>query len=351
MRKIGVMAGDGIGPEIVEQGLRVLARVADIEGFTYELRYFPHSGSHYRNTGELLSEESIREIGALDALYQGALGDPAYPDGLMEREVSLRLQQRLDLSVGIRPGQLWASGLTPLKRYGRGDIDILLIRDTTEDCFVAPGGFVRRDSADEIAIGLLVYTRKTVERVLRFAFMKAQARRQHLALVTQANAVPAHTIWTRTMDEVMGDYPDVTVEMLYCDSGAMAFVSRPDTLDVVVSPYWIGGILADLLGGVIGGVGLVGGARINLETNFGLFESAHGSAPRYTGLDVVSPIAQIVALALMLEHLGEVRSSERIIRAIDDTFRTGAIKDVSTRGPQGTVAQADEILRALDHVP
>jgi 3-isopropylmalate dehydrogenase len=348
--KIGLMPGDGVGPEIVDQAIRVLAEVAAIDGFSYEFTSFPQSGAHYRATGELLPQATIDAIGSLDVLFQGAIGDPKYGDGVLEQGIALALMYALDLSIGVRPGKLWAMGLTPLKHYEAGEIDILLVRDTTEDCFVAPGGFVRKGTEHEIAIGLLVYTHKAVERILRYSFGKAQSRRGHLALVTQANAIPAHTIWTRTLDEVRGDYPDVEVETLYCDSGALAFIARPETLDVVASPFWVGGILADLMGGVVGGVGLIGGARINPETNFGLFESAHGSAPKYAGQDRVSPIGEIMGLTLMLEHLGETTSSNRILDAIQHAFTSGSITDVSTKASKGTTAQTDEILRAINEL-
>lgn len=348
MHRIGVMGGDGIGPELVAQGLRVLEKVAELDGFDYQLVDMPHSGRHYRETGVLIDDATIAEIGKLNALFFGAVGDPSLPEGTMERGLLHRIVDGLDLGVGVRPGTLYAEHLSPLKGVGPGDIDIVIVRDTSEDAFIAPGGVVRPGTVHEVSLGLLVYTRLAVERVTRHAFQLAAQRRKHVTLVSQSNAIAAHEIWPRVAREVAAEYPDITLRELYPDAAAMALVTAPREIDVLLTTFWFGGILSDLLGGIIGGIGLLGSARLNLDRRIGLFEPAHGSAPKYTGTNRASPMATLRALAMLLEHVGEDRSGQRIERAIAYVMSTGRVPDVSTRSPVGTVEATDEVLRALD---
>jgi 3-isopropylmalate dehydrogenase len=348
MHRIGVMGGDGVGPELVAQGLRVLERLAELEGFRYELVSYPHSGAHFRKTGELISESTIEEIGTLDSLFFGAVGDPELPEATMERGLLLPLVESLDLGIGVRPATLYAERLTPLKGMSDGAIDMVIVRDTTEDCFVAPGGIVRKGTDDEVSIGLLVYTHKAVERTVRYAFELAARRRCRLSVVSQANAVPSHSIWPRTARQLAAEYPSVQLRELYPDVGAMVMVSEPDQLDVVVTTYWIGGILTDLIGAVVGGIGGIGSGRISTERGFGLFEPAHGSAPKYTGQNRVSPIATLRALTMLLYQIGETRSARRLERAIMTAVRSGQIPGVTTRSGIGTIEATDAVIAGLE---
>jgi 3-isopropylmalate dehydrogenase len=348
MHRIGVMGGDGVGPELVTQGLRVLERVAAIDGFDYELVHYPHSGRHYRDTGVLISDATIAEIGEIGAVFFGAVGDPDLPEGTMERGLLHRMVDGLDLGIGVRPGTLYAEHLTPLKGLGAGDIDMVIVRDTSEDAFAAPGGVVRQGTPHEISLGLLVYTRLAVERVSRHAFALAAKRRKHVTLVAQPNAIAAHEIWPRVVREVAAEHPEITVRQLYPDAAAMAMVTAPQEIDVMLTTFWFGGILSDLLGGIIGGIGLLGSARLNLDRHIGLFEPSHGSAPKYTGLNKVSPMATFRALAMLLDHIGEERSARRIEDAVIEVISTGRVPGVTTRSPVGTVEATEAVLHALD---
>jgi 3-isopropylmalate dehydrogenase len=350
MHKIGVLGGDGIGPELIAQGLRVLERTAELDGFDYELSHFPNSGRHYARTGVIIDPGTVAKIGELDALYFGAVGDPDLPEGTMERGLLHRLVDDLDLGVGVRPGTLYAEHLTPLKDCGPGDVDMVIVRDTSEDAFVAPGGVVRKGTPNEISLGLLVYTRLAVERVVRHAFQMALRRRRHVTVVSQSNAIASHEIWPRVTREVAVEFPDVTVRELYPDAAAMVMVTAPREIDVLLTTFWFGGIYSDLLGGLIGGIGLLGSARLNLERKLGLFEPAHGSAPKYTGTDKASPMGALRALAMLLEHVGEDRSARRIEGAIADVLATGRVPGVTARSGIGTVAATDEVLRALPDI-
>jgi 3-isopropylmalate dehydrogenase len=347
MYRIGVMPGDGVGPETTEQAMRVLAAVQEMEGFGVEAIHYPHSGAHYKETGEFISAATLDEIRGLDALYFGAMGDPTLPEGVMERGLLFALFEKLDVTVGVRPATLYHESLTPLKGYGAGDIDITLVRDVSEDAFVAPGGLVRPGTQQEVAIGLLVYTRPTVERVIRYSFELAQSRRKRLGLVTQANVVQAHSIWTRTAKEVGEEFPDVELREFYADAAAMALVTEPDELDVMVTTFWLGGILTDVLGAVVGGIGVLGDARLNLEQKLGMFQSAHGSAPKHTGRNVVSPIASISALVLMLRHLGEEGAAVRVEGAVARAFANGSIPHANTRGSIGTREATDLVIAQM----
>lgn len=347
MHRIGVMGGDGVGPELVREGLRALERASELDRFDYELVHYPHSGNHYRATGVLIEDATIAEIGELDALFFGAVGDPTLPEGTMERGLLHRIVDGLDLGVGVRPGTLYADHLCPLKGVGAGDIDAVIVRDTSEDAFVAPGGVLRKGTADEVSLGLLVYTRLAVERVTRYAFELARRRRRHVTLVSQSNAIQSHGIWPRVTHEISAEYADITVRELYPDAAAMAFVTEPQSIDVLLTTFWFGGILSDLLGGVIGGIGLLGSSRMNLEKRVGVFEPAHGSAPKYTGLDKVSPMGTLRALAMLLDHVGETRSAERIEGAIREVIATGEVPGVSTRSGIGTTAATDAVIAAL----
>jgi 3-isopropylmalate dehydrogenase len=331
----------------VEQALRVLEAVEQLDGFSTELIDYPHSARHYERTGEYISQETLDEIRGLDALFFGAMGDPALPEGAMERGLGFALFEGLDLSVGVRPGKLYHESLSPLRDQQAGGIDVVIVRDVSEDAFVAPGGLVRPNTPQEVAIGLLVYTRPTVERVIRYAYGLAQERSRKLALVTQANVVQAHSIWTRVAHELNAEFPEVELRELYADAGAMALVIEPESLDVVVTTFWLGGILTDVLGAVVGGIGLLGDARLNPERHAGMFQSAHGSAPKHTGKNVVSPIAQLNALALMLRHLGETRSAQRVEGAIERAFASRAIPHANTRGSIGTREATDAVLGEL----
>jgi 3-isopropylmalate dehydrogenase len=348
MYRIGVMGGDGVGPELVTQGLRVLEAVSARYDIEYELAHYPHGGNYYRSSGIMIEDTTIDEIGELDAFFFGAVGDPELPEGTMERGLLLPLVERLDLGVGVRPAQLYREQLTPLRAKHTSDLDIVIVRDTTEDCFVVPGGRLRPDTPHEVSIGLLVYTQLAVERTTRYAFELAAKRRGQVTVVSQANAVPSHTIWPRVAHRVAAEYPRVALSEHYPDAAAMFLVTAPERFDVILTTYWIGGILTDLLGALVGGVGVLGSARLNVEARRGLFEPAHGSAPKYTGKDRVSPIGQINALALLLDHLREPAAAEAVRRAVASAVGSGRIPNVNAHGPMGTTEATDQVIAALE---
>jgi 3-isopropylmalate dehydrogenase len=350
MRRIGIMGGDGIGPELVAEAVRALEAVAGLVGFAYELVEYPHSGAHYRRVGAHISDAEIDALASLDALLFGAGGDPSLPPGTIERGLLMRIVDRLDLGIGVRPAKLCCTALTPLKDRGPGDVDLVIVRDTTEDCFVAPGGVVRAGTANEVSLGLLVYTRLAVERTTRHAFGLARARRGRVTLVDQANALPAHAIWRRVADEIAAEFPDVELDHAHPDVAAMRLITDPGAFDVILTTFFVGGILSDEAAALIGGVGAMGSARIGSPGPVGIFEPAHGAAPKYAGTGRASPVGTLRALAMLLAHVDEADAAGLLDGAIDTALASGRLPNVSARGPLGTRAATDAVLASLEGV-
>jgi isocitrate/isopropylmalate dehydrogenase len=344
---IAAMGGDGVGPELVTEALRLLEAVATADGFDCEVRSFPHSGGHYRKTGEMLGEAALKEIAATESLLFGAVGDPDLPLGTMERGLLFSLTRGLGLSVSVRPGTLYADWLTPLKNRAAGSIDMVIVRDAAEDILSGQGAQIHPGTPREVTVALQAYTAGSVEQVLRHAYALARRRRRRLTVVTQANSIQAHTLWTRLARELAPEYPEVELEDVYPDAMAARMILEPDSIDVVATTLWIGGTLSDLLGAVVGGIGLIGSSRFNPERRFGLFEPAHGSAPKYTGKNVVSPLATFRALAMLLETIGEAPSARRIEAAIAKSIASGRVRSVSTRGPTRTTEATDAVIACL----
>lgn len=344
---ISAMGGDGVGPELVIEALRVLEAVTKLDGFDCEVRHFPHSGKHYRATGELIGEKAIQEIAATESLLFGAVGDPDLPLGTMERGLLFGLTRGLGFKYTQRPGTLYADWLSPLKNRAAGSIDMVIFRDASEDILSGPGAQIHPGTKQEVTVALQAYTADSVETVLRHAYAMANSRRRKLTLVTQANSINAHTIWTRIANELQAEFPAVELEEAYPDAASASMVLEPDRFDVIATTLWLGGNLSDLLGAIVGGIGLIGSGRINPDRNFGLFEPAHGSAPKYTGKGVVCPLATFRALAMLLDQINESPSARRIEAAIAKAITSGRIRSVSTRGPTRMVEATDAVIDCL----
>lgn len=341
------MGGDGVGPELVAQALRVLDAVAARSGFVVDVDDLPHSGAHLRAGGALLDDSLVQQLGRTEALLFGAAGDPELPPGTVERELIIGLASRLDLCVGVREAYLHHARLTPLAGLGRGDVDIAIVRDTSEGEAVGPGGRVHPGRPHEVAVSVIVHTRVGVERALRHAFAVAQNRRRRLAMVSQANTVEAHALWRDVFDEVAPAHPDVESEALYPDHAAMRLVTDPGSFDVIATNMLFGGVLTDLVAGLVDGIGLIGSSRVDPVSGFGMFEPAHGSAPAYTGRNVASPLGTMRALAMLLEAVGEADASRSVARAIDGALSSGAVPGVTARSGISTIEATDAVIAAL----
>jgi 3-isopropylmalate dehydrogenase len=325
--RLGVIGGDGIGPEVTDAALRVLDAAEKRFGFRTERTGFPWSGAHYLATGERLTPEKMAPIRELDAVLLGAIGHPDAPRGLIERDVIIGLRRGLDLYVNLRPVDLYDDRLSPLKGKGGREIRMTVIRENTEDVYAVEGERTAIGTIDETATVAMRFTRPGVERILRYAFELARKGAKHVTLVDKANAIPVQEIWRDLFEELGKEFPDVRRDAMYVDAAAMWMVLKPEQFDIVVTTNLFGDILSDLGAALAGGLGTAASGNIH-PGRVSVFEPIHGSAPKYAGKGVASPVAAIGALALLLEHLGESDAATAVDGAIRNGFRSGRIKGV-----------------------
>jgi 3-isopropylmalate dehydrogenase len=347
--RIAVIAGDGIGPEVVREGLRVLERVAALDGFGVELTRYPFGAEHYLKTQEIFPDAAFEEVRGHDAVLLGAIGDPRIAPGLLEFGIVGRLRFGLDLYANLRPVRLYDARFTPLKDKGPEDIDFEVVRENTEDAYAGMWGQFKKGTPDEIATQEILFTRKGVERVIRYAFerCRARARARKLTLLTKANAIRAMELWTRTFAEVGAEYPDITREHQYIDAACMFVVTKPEQYDTVVTSNMFGDIFTDLSAALVGGLGLAASANLH-PGSIGLFESIHGSAPTFAGQNRANPLATIMAVSMMLSALGESAASARVERAVVQVLRSGVLPDLGMDSGVGTDRVGDLVLRNLE---
>ena len=310
--RLAVIAGDGIGPEVVAEGLKVLSAVHDkVETTDYDL-----GARRFHATGETLPDSVLEELREADAILLGAVGDPTVPPGVLERGLLLTLRFALDHHVNLRPVKLYAGVTSPL---GDATIDMVVVREGTEGPYAGAGGHLRHGTPHEIATEESLNTRYGVERVVRDAFARAAARpRRSLTLVHKTNVlVHAGGLWQRTVDAVAPDFPDVTVDYSHVDAAAMFFVTQPQRFDVVVTDNLFGDILTDLGAAIAGGIGLAASGNLDVSrVNPSMFEPVHGSAPDIAGRGVADPTATVLSVAMLLEHLGHAEAAARVERAV-----------------------------------
>ncbi len=345
--RIAVISGDGIGPEVVREGLRVLDRAASLEGFGVELTHYPFGAEHYLRTKEVFPDSAFAEIRGHDAILLGAIGDPRIEVGLLEFGIIAKLRFDLDLFVNLRPVKLYAEHLCPLKGVGPERVDFVVVRENTEDAYAGMRGFFKKGTPDEVATQEIIFTRKGVERVIRYAFELARSRpRKKLTLVDKANAIRAMDLWTRVFAEVGAEYPDVTRNHQYIDAACMYVVRDPQDYDTVVTSNMFGDIFTDLSAMIQGGLGVAASGNLH-PGRVSLFEPIHGSAPAFAGRNVASPIATVMAVSMMLEYLGEVRASRRIEAAAASLLRSKRLPSVGTDSGVGTDRIGDWVLEEL----
>jgi 3-isopropylmalate dehydrogenase len=326
---IAVIGGDGIGPEVVAEGLKVLSAVTASSGVKVATTEYDLGARRWLATGETLPESVLEEIRGHDAILLGAVGDPGVPSGVLERGLLLRLRFVLDQYVNLRPVRLYPGVQSPLalERVAPNGIDFVVVREGTEGPYVGNGGALRVGSPAEIATEVSVNTRYGVERVVRDAFGRAQARdRKHLTLVHKHNVlVHAGDLWRRTVDEVGAQFPDVTTAYQHVDAATIFMVTDPGRFDVIVTDNLFGDILTDIAGAIAGGIGLAASGSINPEGSApSTFEPVHGSAPDIAGQGKADPTAAILSVAMLLDHLGRREDALRVELAV--------ASDLSTRG-------------------
>jgi 3-isopropylmalate dehydrogenase len=318
MYKIAVMPGDGTGPEVVCEGLKVLKAVSEKVNFTYETVQFDFGGEHYKKTGETLPDSALDDLKSNDAIYLGAIGHPDVKPGILEKQILLKIRFELDQYINLRPVKLYPGVDTPLKDKGPDDIDFVVIRENTEGLYVGGGGFLRKGTPDEVAIQESINTRKGVERCVRYAYELCQkrAKDKKLTLCAKTNVLTyAHDLWQRTFDEVGREYSSITTDYAHVDATCMWMVKNPEWFDVIVTDNMFGDIITDLGAMIQGGMGIAAGGNINPEGT-SMFEPIGGSAPKYTGKNMVNPLAAIAACQMMLEHLGEKEAANLVEQAI-----------------------------------
>ncbi len=344
--RIAVVPGDGVGPEVVAEGLRVLRAAAGRFGFAVELTEFPHGTEHWLATGEVLPDEVLERIAAHDAILLGAVGDPRAPVGELERGIIGRLRWDLDLYVNLRPVELMDERFCPLKGKGPDDVDFVVVRENTEDAYVTSPEFHDRNSPQEVAVQPMRYTRRGTERIVRYAFELARTRPgKRLTLVDKANAIRAQDLWTRVFAEVGEEYPDVERDHLYVDAACVRMVEAPESFDTVVTTNLFGDVLTDLGAALQGGMGMAASANLH-PGRLGLFESVHGSFPQAAGKDLANPIATILAVAMMLDWLGEGAAGAAVREAVRTALTAGPIRSLEL-GAHGTREIGEAVLDAL----
>jgi 3-isopropylmalate dehydrogenase len=343
--RLAVIGGDGIGPEVTRSALRVLDAAEQRFGFSTVREELRWSSARYVESAGRVTPEDIDGLRAFDAVLFGAIGDPRAPRGVVERDVILGMRRRLDLFVNLRPIVAYADRLVPLKGKRAEDIDLVVVRENTEDVY-GQTGWVTGSGKDEVAEVPMRFTRPGIERVVRYAFELARTRPdKHLTLVDKANAIPVQELWRRILDEIGEDFPDVMRDAMYVDAACMWLVLKPEQFDTIVTTNLFGDIITDLGAAICGGLGVAASGNIN-PGNVSMFEPIHGSAPKYAGKGIASPVGAIGAVALMLEYLGESDASRAIEDAVREGLRSSRIKGVEA-GSQRTEEVANIVGMAV----
>lgn len=344
--RIGVLGGDGIGPEVAAEAVKVLKAAQD--GYALDFIEYPFGSDRYLQTREFIPDAAMGEIRTLDAVLFGALGDPRCAPGVVERGILFKLRIDLDLYINYRPIKLYTEKLCPLKGKTPKDIDLVVCRENTEDAYPGEARFEKKGTVDEVAIQEARYTWKGTERITRFAFETARKRngRKKVTLVDKANAIRAHDLHRRVFDHVAKDYPDVQKDAAYVDATCMWFVKNPEAFDVVVTTNMFGDILTDLGAMIQGGMGIAAGGNIH-PGKVSVFEPIHGSAPKYKGLKKVSPLAAILAAGMLLEHVGQKPSADRIEAAVKKVLESDALPSVDASSGVPTDKVGDMVVANL----
>ncbi len=320
---IAVIPGDGTGPEVVAEARKVLDAVGGLEGFSCAYQVYDFGGERYLKTGETLPESAIEELRGFKNILLGAIGHPDVKPGILEKGILLKLRFALDQYINLRPVKLYAGVETPLKDKGPEDIDFVVVRENSEGLYTGSGGFLKQGTADEVAVQESINTRKGVERCLRYAFdlCRERGREKKLTLCGKTNVLTyAFDLWQRAFNEVAAEYPDITTDYGHVDAVCMWMVKNPEWFDVIVTDNMFGDIITDLGAMIQGGMGIAAGGNINPHGT-SMFEPIGGSAPKYTGQNVINPLAAIMAAQMMLQHMGEEAAAGRVEKAVVTVLR------------------------------
>ncbi|MGB7002172.1 MAG: isocitrate/isopropylmalate dehydrogenase family protein [Halobacteriota archaeon] len=368
---IAVIRGDGIGPEIISEGVKVLDAVSELDNFELEWVEYPQGAEHYLSTGELINEDTLKELAQYDTIYFGCIGDPRVDTGVLEQGILLNMRFYFDQYVNLRPVKLLEGVPTPLAGKGPADIDFTVVRENTEDFYVGIGGRVKgkrksekleivreryqvkfgldiETDSDELAYQIGILTREGCERVMKYAFELARAQgKNKVTSVDKANVLThGYGFWREVFNEVAHEYPEIETDFNFVDALCMWLVKNPEWYQVIVAPNMFGDIITDLGAMIQGGLGLAPGGNINPD-GVSMFEPIHGSAPKYKGKGVSNPIATIWAGAMLLESVGEKSASEKVINAIETVLREGQVRTYDLGGNSKMSEVGDAIVSEM----
>lgn len=320
---IAVIPGDGTGPEVIAEGIKVIDIISKKLGFALKYTYYDLGGERYLKTGEILPDSVLNELRQYHAIYLGAIGHPDVKPGILEKGILLRTRFELDQYINFRPVKLYEGVDTPLKNKGPKEIDFVVVRENTEGLYAGAGGVLKKGTMDEVATQESINTRKGVERCLRFAFEYTKKRNQEkkLTLCAKTNVLTfASGLWERAFYEVAKEYPDIKTDYAHVDATCMWMVKNPEWFDVIVTDNLFGDIITDLGAMIQGGLGIACGGNINPE-GVSMFEPMGGSAPKYTGKNVINPLAAILAGGMMLGFIGEQQTADTIEKAVQKALK------------------------------
>ncbi len=353
MRKlaIAVIAGDGIGPEVVGAARRVLEHAGPMFGIEWAFEAFDWGSEYYFQHGRMMPPSALEVLRTFDAILLGAVGHPDIPDHITLNGLLLPIRRGFDLYANVRPAVLYPGVGSPLAGYKAGDIDLVVVRENTEGEYSPVGGFLYHNQPEEVAVQTAVFTRHGIERIVRFAFELARRRngKKRVCSVTKSNAQAyGMVLWDRTFDAVAAEFPEIETESLLVDAAAMNFVRRPASFDVVVGSNLFGDILSDLSAIVTGSIGLAPSANLDpTRRSPSVFEPVHGSAPDIAGKGIANPLATILASAMMLEHLGVPDAARAIEKGVTAVLAEGKVRTLDLGGESSTSEVADAVIAAI----
>ena len=370
MAIIGVIPGDGVGPEVVQQGLAVLREVAGIDNLKVDLVEFDLGGERYLKSGEVLPDHALDDLRKCDAIYLGAVGHPGVAPGILEKGILLRIRFAFHQYINLRPVKLFPGIETPIKGKGPEQIDMVVVRENNEDLYVGAGGFTYKGTPEEVAIQTSINTRAGVERCLRYAFELARSRAKNrvfpgltdadrargwtgqVTMVAKTNVLTfAHDLWMRAFTEVSLDFPEIKPDYNHVDACCMRMVVAPERYDVIATTNMFGDIITDLGAVLQGGMGLAASGNLNPDrTAPSMFEPVHGSAPDIAGQGIANPIAAILSLSMLLDHVGAPRGAEVVRKAVARVLAAGTPRTPDVGGQSTTAEVGRAVLHALEDI-
>ena len=350
MHNIALIPGDGTGPEVTAEALKVLEAAARVGGFTYETTTLDFGGERYLRTGETLPDGAIDDLRQFDAIFLGAIGHPDVPPGILEKNILLRIRFELDQYINLRPVKLYPNVETPLRDKGPEDIDFIIVRENTEGIYTGMGGVQYAGTPNEVSTQIHCTTYHGASRCVRYAFelTRARARENQLHLVAKTNVLTyVHGTWWRAFNEIGdADFPDITRDYAHVDAATMWMVKNPEWFDVVVTENLFGDIITDLGAMIQGGMGIAAGGNVNPE-GVSMFEPIGGSAPKYTGLGVINPLAAINAMQMLLNDIGEHAAAQRVESAVVKALESGRFESMSAGRMGMSTSEAGDFVASL----